>query len=306
MILVTGGSGVMGSVLVRELHKKGGLVRVCVAPGDPFVSRISDTAADIWYADITKKVSLAGICKGIKTIYHLAAVIVSGDAREFDRVNTEGTRNIVEEAQWAGVKHFIFVSSASVTYPAPTPYSLSKQKAEAIVKYSGLNYTIIRPTLVYGERGGLEFDMYLDYLKKFPVVPFIGDGRALKRPVYVGDVIAGLVAVYGKKKTYKKIYNFSGAEALSILQFSRLCLDLLGMGNKRIFSIPVGLCMVIARIMARVMKNPPLKWQVIAGITQGANLDPASAMEDLGYSPSVVSQRLPACFPRSSSNKTRH
>jgi nucleoside-diphosphate-sugar epimerase len=298
MILVTGGSGAMGSVLVRELHKRGELVRVCVAPGDPFVSRISDAVADICYADITKKVSLAGMCKGVKTVYHLAAVIVSSDDREFERVNTDGTRNIVEEAQWAGVRHFIYVSSASVTYPAPTPYSLSKRKAEEIVTCSGLNYTIIRPTLVYGERGGLEFDLYLDYLKKYPIVPFIGRGAALKRPVYVGDIIAGLIALHGKKKTYGKTYNFSGAEAMSIRQFSRLCLKLLNKGAKPIVALPVSLCMIIAEILARVMKNPPLKWQVIAGITQDANLDPSSAMEDLGYRPAKISERLPQCFPR--------
>jgi NADH dehydrogenase len=298
MILVTGGSGAMGSVLVRELHKRGELVRVCVAPGDPFVSRISDCIADICYADITKKVGLSGICKGIKTVYHLAAIIVSSDDREFDRVNAEGTRNIVEEALWAGVQHFIYVSSASVVYPAPTPYSLSKRKAEEIVKYSGLNYTIIRPTLVYGERGGLEFDLFLDYLKKYPVVPFIGVGRALKRPVYVGDIIAGLIAVHGKKKTFKKTYNFSGGEALSIRQFSRLCLKLLGKGHRPIVSLPVVICTIIAKILARVMKDPPLKWQVIAGITQDANLDPSSAMEDLGYCPAKVSEKLPRCFPR--------
>jgi NADH dehydrogenase len=288
----------MGSVLVRELHKRGEPLRVCVTPGDPFISRITGVAADICYADITKKVSLAGICKGVKTVYHLAAIIISADDREFDRVNTEGTRNIVEEAHWAGVKHFIYVSSASVTYPAPTPYSSSKRKAEEIVKFSGLNFTIVRPTLVYGERGGLEFDLYLDYLQKYPFVPFIGKGKALKRPVYVGDVISGLVALYDKKKAYKKTYNLSGGEAISIRQFSVLCLKLLGKGDKAIISLPVGLCMLIAKIMARFMKNPPLKWQVIAGITQDANLDPGQAMEDLGYYPAKVTQRLPSCFPR--------
>jgi NADH dehydrogenase len=298
MILVTGGSGAMGSVLVKQLHDRGELVRVCVAPKDPFVSRISDVVTDICYADITKKVSLAGICKGVKTVYHLAAIIVCSNDREFDRVNVEGTRNIVEEAHWAGVRHFIYVSSASVLYQAPTPYSLSKRKAEEIVKFSGLNYTIVRPTLVYGERGGLEFDMYLDYLQKFPVVPFIGAGKALKRPVYVKDVIAGLVLLLDKKKAYKKTYNFSGGQALSIRQFSTLCLKLLGKGNKPLITLPVGICMILAKILARIMKNPPLTWQVIAGITQDANLDPAEATEDLGYFPAKVSEQLATCFPR--------
>jgi nucleoside-diphosphate-sugar epimerase len=298
MILVTGGTGAMGSVLVRELAKRGHLVRVVCLPRDPFVSRVKDFASDIRYADVCNMQDCAGICDGVSTVYHLAAIIVSKDERDFTRINVLGTNNIIEQAVQASVGHFVYISSASVLYPAPTPYSLSKRAAEDIVEKSGLPFTIIRPTLVYGEKGGQEFDMYLEYLRKFPFVPFIGNGAALKRPVFVEDIIAGLLALCDNKASYGKTYNFSGGEALSIQDFSRLCLACMGMETKRFVHIPVWLCMVIARLMRLVMKDPPLKWQVIAGITQDANLDPSEAIADLGYAPKKVSEWLPKVFPR--------
>jgi NADH dehydrogenase len=298
MILVTGGTGAMGSVLVRRLAQQQKKVRVLCMPGDPFAARVKDLAADIRYADIANKIDIRNVCEGVKTVYHLAAIIISKDEKAFEKINVEGTRNIVEEAASVGVGHFIYVSSASVTYPAPTPYSLSKRRAEEIVKNSGLSFTILRPTLVYGEKGGQEFDMYLNYLKKFPVVPFIGNGAPLKRPVYVEDVNAGLLAVCGNEKSFGKTYNLSGGEAVSMIDFTRLCLKLTGMGHKPVIHLPVWLCRVIAVLMKLVMSDPPLKWQVIAGITQDANLDPSEAMADLGYSPAKVSEQLPKVFPR--------
>jgi NADH dehydrogenase len=299
MILITGASGAMGSVLVKKLHEKGENIRACVMPGDPLVRRIETACEDIRYADIADAASMTGICKGVTTVFHLAAIILSKDENSFERVNVQGTRNILEEAKREGVRHFIYISSASVVYPHPTPYSLSKRKAEEIVVNSGIPYTIIRPTLVYGKSGGLEFDKYLAYLQRFPIVPFIGKGNSLKRPVFVEDIISGLVAVQGQQNAYGKIYNFSGAESISMLDFSRLCLILLGCQNKPIVRLPIPLCMAIARIMGYLMKDPPLKWQVIAGITQDADLDPSLAIAEIGYNPAGVSRQLPKCFPRS-------
>jgi NADH dehydrogenase len=300
VILVTGGTGAMGSVLVRMLAQQQVKVRVLCMPGDPFTSRVKDIVADIRYADITNKVDIRNVCEGVKIVYHLAAIIISKDENLFDKINVEGTRNIVEEAAGAGVGHFIYVSSASVTYPAPTPYSLSKRRAEDIVRNSGLAYTILRPTLVYGEKGGQEFDMYLNYLKKFPVVPFIGNGVPLKRPVHVEDVNSGLLAVRDNGRTLGKTYNLSGGEAISMIDFTKLCLNLMGMGRKPIIRLPVWLCKTIAVLMKLVMSDPPLKWQVIAGITQDANLDPSEAVADLGYKPKKVTEWLPKVFPRKS------
>jgi len=298
VILVTGGTGVMGGELVKRLCADGHAVRVLTLPGDANASRVKDWGAEVRFGNIANKADTQGLCDGVDTVYHLAAIIIAFDDSLYRTVNVEGTRNVIEAAQAAGVRHFIYVSSASVVYPMPTPYSLSKQECERIVRQSGLRYTIARPTLVYDRRGGQEFDMFLEYLKRFPVVPFIGSGRAIKRPVYAGDIVEGLSALHGKAAAYGKTYNFSGAERISMIDFARLCLALMGEGGKPVVHVPVWMCKILASLMDVVMKRPPLRWPVIAGVIQDADLDPSEAMKDLGYNPARLTVKLPQCFPR--------
>ena len=240
MILVTGGTGVMGSILVKRLCEAGKTVRVLTLPDDPNVSRVEKLGVDIRYGDISQESQISGVCRDIEIVYHLAAIIVTRDETLFKTINVHGTRNLINAAKKDGVKHFIYTSSASVIYPKPTPYSLSKKYCEELVTASGISYTIIRPTLVYDKgKGGLEFDIYLSYLQRFPVVPFIGRGNALKRPVFVGDIIEGLIAVCHNTTAMGKIYNFSGGEAITMRDFSLLCLKYSGKPDKPIVSLPV-------------------------------------------------------------------
>ncbi len=299
MILITGGAGVMGRALVRKLREKGKKIRIFTLQGDPGVKELEDLVDDVRYGDVSDAESVSGICDGVKTVYHLAAIIITSDESLYEKVNIEGTRNVVNEAERAGVKHFIHVSSASVVYPRPTPYSHSKRMAEEIVRGARMHYTIVRPTLVYDrERGGLEFDLFLDYLKKFPVIPFIGPGTAVKRPVFVEDIIAGLVALADMRRARGKTYNFSGGERITMVDFTRLCLRLMGMPQKRIIHVPVWMCRASAAVMEKTMRLPPLRWPVIAGVTQDADLDPTAATRDLGYHPAKVGDQLVRCFPR--------
>ena len=179
MILVSGGAGVMGSRLVKGLVEAGNKVRVLTIPNDPYVSRLDGVDCEIFYGNISDASSLKGAFDDVKTVYHLAAVLIAADPTIFEKVNVNGTRNMVEDASSAGVEHFIFVSSASVVYPYTTPYSESKRQCERIVKeQKAMHYTIVRPTLSYNENGGQEFFLFRDYLMKYPIVPFIGRGKA--------------------------------------------------------------------------------------------------------------------------------
>ena len=288
----------MGSVLVQKLSERGFRLRVLTLPGDKNAARLQDAGVDVRFGTIASAEDCRGICDGVTAVLHCAAVIITNDVSLYTSVNAGGTRTIAAEAAAAGVSHFIHVSSASVLYPKATPYSISKRLAEDFVRKSNLSWTIVRPTLVYGRQGGQEFDMFLAYLKRFLLLPFIGSGSALKRPVFVDDVVDGLVKLACMKSGGNNVYNFSGATSISMLDFSRLCLTLLGRENKPVIHLPVWLCMALAGIMKQVMDDPPLKWSVIAGVTQDADLDPSEAIRDIGYAPRGVEQMLPECFPR--------
>jgi len=297
MILVTGGAGVMGSRLVKGLVDAGHKVRALSIPNDPYVSRLDGVDCEIFYGDVSDVSSLKGAFDEVKTVYHLAAVLIAHDPSVFERVNVNGTRNMVEGAIAAGVGHFIFVSSASVAYPKTTAYSRSKRECERIVKeQKQMQHTIVRPTLAYNENGGQEFFMFKDYLKKYPIVPFIGKGKALKNPVFVDDLFQGFLAIPDNKKSYGKTYNFSGGEEITIWDLAHLTLK--HQKTEKLFiRLPVFICKFLAKAMGLFMKRPPLTWNVIAGITQDANLDHCSATEDLGFNPIGVREGFQKCFP---------
>jgi NADH dehydrogenase len=294
MILVTGGAGVMGRRLVTELVARGDRVRVLDRQG----THLEVPDVELRHGDVTHPPSLAGVCDGVQTVFHLAAVLIAQDPSVFETVNVGGTRNVIRSAAAAGVQHFIFVSSASVVYPHTTPYSRSKRECERLVREQEvMRWTIVRPTLAYNEDGGEEFRMFLSYLERYPVVPFIGRGRALKSPVHVDDLVHGFLAVIGNSRAYGKVYNFSGGEVITIRDLARLMLAHRGI-SKPFVTVPVAVCKAAAWVLARTMRRPPLTWNVIAGITQDADLDNSDARRDLGYHPIGVREGLERSFPR--------
>ena len=296
LALVTGAAGVMGTRLVSGLLRAGWQVRALVLPNDPLRSRIQSLGCEIREGNISDAASLRGLCEGVDTVYHLAAVIISHDPSVFQRVNRNGTAHVAAEAQRANVRHFIYVSSASVTYPRLTPYAQSKLEAERIVSEARMAFTIVRPTLVYEAGGGQEIMMFLAYLRRFPVVPFIGAGHALKRPVWSEDVASGLLSLAGNPIALGKTYNFSGPDAISMLELAKLLLRH-HEADRPFVRLPVALFRAAARVLARLMQRPPLTLSAIAGVVNDANLDPSEAMRDLGYRPLAVRAGFQHCFP---------
>jgi nucleoside-diphosphate-sugar epimerase len=297
LVLVTGAGGVMGERLVRELRERGYRIRGLVLPGDPARARLEALGVEVVEGDVSRASSLDGIATGVDTVFHLAAIILSPDLSVFPRVNRDGTAHVVAAARDARVSHFIYVSSASVTYPKRTPYAQSKLEAEQIVsRERAFAWTIVRPTLVYDARGGQEFVLFREYLERFPWVPFIGDGRARKRPVWTDDLVSGLVALVENPLSHGKTYNLSGGESISIRDLAELILRHRGQ-RRRFIHVPVPVCRAIAAVAGVVQRRPLLTASTIAGIIHDADLDPEEATRDLGYRPLGVRAGFQHCFP---------
>jgi len=295
MILVSGGSGTIGARLVKGLRRRGFEVRALTLPGDPFLHRLEGCGVEVFHGDVSDAGSLCGAFDGVKTVYHLAAVVIAHDYSVYQRINVRGTGNMLEAAAAAGVEHFIHVSSASVVYPHTTPYSRSKRACEQLVRArDDLAWTIVRPTLVYEAGGGQEFMMFWDYLRRFPVVPFIGAGDSLKNPVHVDDLMRGLIAIADEPRSHGQTYNLCGGEELSLREMARLMLAADGT-PKPFVHLPVPLCRALALALRGLLREPPLTLSAIAGVTQAADLDRSSAERDLGYAPVGFREGLARC-----------
>ena len=296
MILVTGGAGVIGSRLVKGLVRRGNKVRVLALPNDPRVSLLEGVNCEIVHGDVSNVATLDKVFEEVETVYHLAAIIIAYSKDIIWQINVEGTRNVVDKALANGVRHFIYVSSAAVEWPEGSDYAQSKLAAEQIVKsQNSMYYTIVRPTLTYGYNEGQEFMMFIDSLKKSPVVFFVGSGRAKKSPVLADDVVKGLLEIANNPKTYGKIYNLSGGEEISIWDLARLLLKCHGI-SKPFIPVPIPICRFVAFLMEKTMKRPFLTKYAISRILQEAALDSSAAKQDLAYNPVGVREGLQKCY----------
>ena len=154
-----------------------------------------------------------------------------------------------------------------------------------------MRWTIVRPTLVFEEGGGQEFLLFCDFLRRFPVVPLLGDGRARKRPVHVEDLIDGLVALAGNPRGYGQVYNLSGGDTVTMRELALLLLAQDG-ARKPLVPVPVPLCRLAAAVLGLLLRRPHLSQHTIAGLTQHADLDPETARRDLGYHPIGIREWL--------------
>lgn len=295
MILVTGGTGFLGSKLVKRLVEKGHQVRAMAIENDPLVKNLDGVDCEIVTGDITKAETLTPCMEGVTTVFHLAAVLVSHDPELFQKINYDGTKNVVDKAVEAGVKEFVYISAAAANYDVRTTYGQTKHRAEQLMreKRGETNFIIVRPTLLYGPGGGgQELVMYINQLKKFKwFIPLVGSGNVMKRWVSVDDVIEGLTLVVNQPKAYGKIYNFAGGSAHTMREYTEMLCKELGI-NKPIVPIPVPVCYALAAMLKRISKKPMLRRDTILGVTMPADFSIAEAQEDLGYNPMPFSEGI--------------
>lgn len=281
--LVTGGAGVVGKALCRELLSRGVCVRVLTLPGEPQAGAMPE-GVQVFYGDVTKPETLKEAFDGVQVVFHLAAILLSTKPGEFERVNAGGTRNVALAAREAGVSRLVYVSSISVTYPVLTEYGRSKFQGESYVKNSGVPWTIVRPTLVIGDGGGVEYNMFAAYVRRFPVYFLPGGGKCLKRPVKSVDLVRGIAAAGLSEKAVGRTYALAGSRVMSMAEMAA---SILNQSSQKHLMLPLPWC--VSRFLAvfknRIGGRRVTAEQALAGFLYDAAPDIADAERDLDYRP---------------------
>jgi NADH dehydrogenase len=285
--LVTGGAGVVGRALCRELMECGMCVRILSLPGDPQAG-VLQKEVEVFYGDVTDLESIRKAFVGVDVVYHLAAILLSTTPGSFDQINVGGTRNVVKASTEAGVSRLVYVSSISVTYPVLTEYGRSKLMGESAVKSSGLAWTIVRPTLVIGEPvgsgGGIEFNMFVDYVKRFPLYFLPGGGKCLKRPVKSVDLVKGIALAGLSEHAVGKTYALAGKRILSMAEMADSVLK----GCKKrhlMIPLPWWIAKKLSVLKSWIGGRPVAAEQALAGFLYDAAPNIEDAERDLGYNP---------------------
>jgi len=296
-ILVTGGTGAVGQLLLPRLKEKGHSIKLLVLSDDPCLESIIDPEVEICIGDITDIRSLEKHFENIDSVIHLAAEILNPrNPKKLWNVNVNGTQNLLNLCNKGNILHFVYISSISVTYPLSNHYSRSKIAAEKLVTgYTVGNQTIIRPSLVYCENGGQEFKIFVEHLKRYGIIPFIGNGKVKKAPVFLEDMVQAISQIPGNPRTFGKIYNLASNEPVSLRTMADLLLRHMGK-PKYIFAVPVFLCRIISKLSLIISKitvmSPLLTQQTITGLTQDAVSDTSLAEADLKFTPRNFSKGI--------------
>jgi NADH dehydrogenase len=210
-ILVTGGSGVVGAGTVTELLRRGHGVRLLARHARGDARQWPDGVTPV-PGDIADRGSIAGAADGCDAVLHVAGIVEEAPPKvTFQRVNVDGTANIVAEAQRAGVKRFVFVSSLGAPEGA-SDYHRSKREAERIVEGFDGSWTICRPGNVYGPGDG-QISVMLRLVRGVsPIVPKVGSGDQTFQPIWWEDLAAALATVVERDDLGGQVLEIAGAE----------------------------------------------------------------------------------------------
>ncbi len=251
-ILVTGAAGFVGSHVVPALVDAGhDVVALVLRPEDG--SRVTDRlTADqrqrvaTRAGDVTRRDTLPAVLEGADAVVHLAAIPRDRDGGASLRlVNTEGTRNVVAAAREAGINRFVHLGAMGVADDPDLHYASSKARAIAIVRESGLEWTVLSPSVMFGPRDGF-FNIVADLVRLSPgVVPITGRGQARFQPFSITDLARVVVQSLADPGTVGHEYLLGGPRYWTYREIvEEVCR---GMGKRRILApMPVGLIRLVA------------------------------------------------------------
>lgn len=234
-VLMTGGTGVIGSPVVSGLLERGHTVRLfsrgAERDAQAFAGRV-----EIHPGSISDGDAVRGAAEECDAVLHIAG-IVSEDPPEitFRKVNVEGTANLLREAERAGVTRFIYISSLGADRGA-SDYHRSKHEAEGLVQAFPGSWLILRPGNVYGP-GDAVISTLLQMVRVLPAIPTIGAGDDPFQPIYASDLASAIIAALEEPGFERQILELAGAEVTTMNGLLEVMAEITGKDPPR-FPLP--------------------------------------------------------------------
>ena len=259
-VLITGGTGFIGPHIVHALRARETPVRALVR-NPAGATRLAAWGAELAVGDVTDPASLHAACEGVNTVVHLVAII-RGRPADFERVMTEGTRNVVAAAQEAGARRFVLASALGLDEQSKdaVPYYAAKWEMERAVRESGLEYTIFRPSFVFGSDGGV-LPTFIRLARYSPVTPIVGPGKLRLQPIWVEDLAQYYALAATEQAAANRMFEVGGPDAVSWNEFWERLKRVLGV-RRPSAHIPFGAMRFQAALTERLPGAPVTRDQL--------------------------------------------
>jgi len=294
MILITGATGYIGRHLVARLVAQGERPRCLVRDTKRAAAILPADKVELVRGDTVDSATLQEAVRGIDTIVH--AAFITADHKEstgnhYEDTNVRGTANLIQAAKDAGVKRIIEISGLGTKEDKPGSYMQGRFLAEKMLKESGVDWTIIQPSVLFGKDAPFIKGL-ADLIRTAPVVPLIGGGKTLFQPIYVEDVVTVIIKVLeDPARTSGKTYTIGGPAYYSFSQVIDILLET--MHKSRIKApAPTALVGIGAAMMEAVLPRPPLTKAAMTLFSFNNTTDLRSVERDFGFTPVSFSDYL--------------
>jgi NADH dehydrogenase len=287
-ILVTGGTGVIGTGLIAELLSRGHQVRLLSRRADEDVRRWKTVEAIA--GDVGDATSIRGSAATCDAIVHVAGIAIEHPPDvTFERVNVEGTRNVVREAGRSSVRRLIFISSLGADRGA-TDYHRSKFAAEEIVRQSDLDWTILRPGAVYGP-GDEVISNLLKMVRILPAVPVIADGEQQFQPIWFEDLARAIALIAESPLLVRQTAEIAGPDVTTLNDLLRRLGAITGRHPLRV-PVPAPLATVATKIASKAI-DVPFDETKLTMLRERNVVSGRNALEGLGIEATPLDAGLP-------------
>lgn len=257
-ILLTGSTGFIGSHLAGELVARGRRVR-CLVRRTSDRSVLPGEGVELAEGDLGDPDALRRAVKGIRIVFHAAAVLQARTEEEFIRANEVGTRNLLDAIVRPGepVERFVYISSQSASGPSPgldpidedasprpvSAYGRTKLRGEEMLREGTLPFVILRPGIVYGPR---ERDVYNFFrMTRMRVLPLPGLRTGYSNAIHVDDVVRASVLAAEVKEALGRTYFLNDGQ---VYTWSSLIREIARVVERRCVVVPIPL--VLLRLVA--------------------------------------------------------
>jgi uncharacterized protein YbjT (DUF2867 family) len=263
-VLVTGGTGFIGPHVVRAIQGAGHDVRALVRKG-------SIPGTEPAQGDLTDPESLRRAVEGVDAVVHLVG-IRQGREEQFQRIMVDGTRDLLAAAREAGVGRFVNMSALGTTEETKdlVPYYHAKWLQEGLVRESGLEHVIFRPTFAFGKDGGI-IPTFRKLAKLAPVTPIVGSGKQRIQPIWVDDVAAYFADALAKPEAANRLFELGGPDVVSWDEFWVRLKRALGVRRPSVH-VPMAIMRANALVTERLPGDIPLTRDLLKMLGHGDNV----------------------------------
>lgn len=232
MLLVSGGTGFLGSAAVRELLARGEKVAVLGRDASrirrKFGESVEAREADVTRPGESLEVAMRGVDIAIDCV-QFPNYPIENKARgwTFEEVDLKGAINQVDAAKKAGVRRYVYISGVGAAPEAREHWFRYKWQAERHLRESGLEWVVIRPTWVYGPNDD-SLNRILRFGDFLPVIPTFGNGKQAMQPIFISDVARVIADAALKPEATNKLFELGGPERMTMNEVFKTALEIQG------------------------------------------------------------------------------